>query len=950
MSLAQEKSPFKFLDSYNAEDSDIFFGRDREVEEVYDKVFQSKLLLVYGASGTGKSSIINCGLANKFDESDWFPIRIRRGGNIRRSLFNQINKEAIQKVELSDEEKATNQGLQKVINSVYLDHFKPIYLIFDQFEELFIFGFKDEWKDFISAIRFLMDSDLDLHFIFITRGEYLEFLSEFEELIPEFFDNRVRVEKMTRKKAQETIQGPAQEHAIAIEAGFEEHLLKKLSPDKSQIELTFLQVFLDKIYKTATTNAAGDTIEFTNAQIEELGQLGDVLAEFVDEQLFQMEDPKAALTVLKSFVSLQGTKVQNSLNEVAGYCQDLGQPISIDQIEEIIRSFINKRILKDHDDNEKYELRHDSLAQKIFEKITNQEKELLDVKQFLNYSLNEYQKRGTLLSDEDLGYVAFYERNLEINKELREFIELSKRSSTKRLREKKTRAFIIAVILLLLLTSVFGFFYSQIQKGKAEEQTQIAEKESEEAVRQREIAELQQRRALESEAEAKMQANIANQQRLKAQEASQEANFQRNEALNQRRIAQEQERLAVASKNDAERNAEQALKNQQKAIEASQLAKKLQMQSTARVIANNATQQRNTNLKILLSKLAHDINIKNGGYTYQNEIYDALYSALNTINNNEHKLQTGNQPLITLFHDGNVAFVITKDGSIMKDVFDENEKLSLPIEENEIITGYATLDNSSFWIGTDEGNFYHFELDQLQISNSFGFKNADIIDFKEIGESKLVLASRSRLILIENGIRQKEVALTGGFKSMEFTGKDLFVVSGNQLYILNEQLEYEEKEIPSDIDVSTLAVNSANKDQIYLGSKSGKVSIYDFQNQTIVKELGGHSAAITNITFDQNGDFMATTSYDRTAKIWNLNQLSQSPITLKDHSSWCTNATFASSGRSIFVSTYDGIITEYPVGPSQFEINWCDYIKEELTLEEWNEYVSKEIKYETICK
>ena len=92
MSLA-EKSPFKFLDSYSAEDSDIFFGREREVEEVYDKVFQSKLLLLYGASGTGKSSIINCGLANKFDDSDWFPIRIRRGGNIRRSLFNQIDKE-----------------------------------------------------------------------------------------------------------------------------------------------------------------------------------------------------------------------------------------------------------------------------------------------------------------------------------------------------------------------------------------------------------------------------------------------------------------------------------------------------------------------------------------------------------------------------------------------------------------------------------------------------------------------------------------------------------------------------------------------------------------------------------------------------------------------------------------------------------------------------------------
>ena len=86
------KSPFKFLDSFTKEDKDIFFGRDQETEELYQKVFESKLLLVYGVSGTGKSSLIQCGLANKFQESDWLPISIRRGGNINESLTNAIQK------------------------------------------------------------------------------------------------------------------------------------------------------------------------------------------------------------------------------------------------------------------------------------------------------------------------------------------------------------------------------------------------------------------------------------------------------------------------------------------------------------------------------------------------------------------------------------------------------------------------------------------------------------------------------------------------------------------------------------------------------------------------------------------------------------------------------------------------------------------------------------------
>ncbi len=49
------KSPFKFLDAYTKEDRDIFFGREKEIEELYHRVFDSRIMLVYGESGTGKS-------------------------------------------------------------------------------------------------------------------------------------------------------------------------------------------------------------------------------------------------------------------------------------------------------------------------------------------------------------------------------------------------------------------------------------------------------------------------------------------------------------------------------------------------------------------------------------------------------------------------------------------------------------------------------------------------------------------------------------------------------------------------------------------------------------------------------------------------------------------------------------------------------------------------------
>src|SRR5664279_2306858 len=83
--------PFKFLNSYEKEDSSIFFGRDEEINALYEMVFQSSVILIYGASGTGKTSLINCGLAGKFQPHDWLPLMIRRGNNINDSLEKALN-------------------------------------------------------------------------------------------------------------------------------------------------------------------------------------------------------------------------------------------------------------------------------------------------------------------------------------------------------------------------------------------------------------------------------------------------------------------------------------------------------------------------------------------------------------------------------------------------------------------------------------------------------------------------------------------------------------------------------------------------------------------------------------------------------------------------------------------------------------------------------------------
>ncbi|MDX1912375.1 MAG: ATP-binding protein, partial [Saprospiraceae bacterium] len=58
-------SPFKFLDSYQKDDQAIFFGREKETEKLYDALSGVKHLLIYGPSGAGKTSLIECGLRNQ---------------------------------------------------------------------------------------------------------------------------------------------------------------------------------------------------------------------------------------------------------------------------------------------------------------------------------------------------------------------------------------------------------------------------------------------------------------------------------------------------------------------------------------------------------------------------------------------------------------------------------------------------------------------------------------------------------------------------------------------------------------------------------------------------------------------------------------------------------------------------------------------------------------------
>jgi hypothetical protein len=456
------KSPFKFLDSYTKDDHAIFFGRDREIEELYHRVFESKIMLVYGVSGTGKSSLIHCGLANKFQETDWQPIVIRRGGNIIESMAAGIKAASI----TAQQSKLISPAdFKKGVRSLYLDHYKPVFFIFDQFEELFIFGDKEERRAFIHIVKTLTESDLQCRMIFVMREEYMAGVTEFEKFISTFFSNRVRIEKMSHRNALEAIKGPCKVFNISLEEGFAESLLEKLSPGSEDVELTYLQVFLDKIFRLASEEKKSDInqLSFTLLQLQKTGNVSDLLGSFLDEQISLIDEPEKGLTVLKSFVSVKGTKQPMKEEEVREYVMTLGMKPDSHVISELIRVFISLRILCDKDQNDRYELRHDALAAKIFEKFTLAEKELLQVKKFVENAFSIFESRGVFLSKDDLDYLANYENKLILPQNLTSFINESREKLQSRRKALKSITRISTLVFLLILAIALRFYISTRQ-------------------------------------------------------------------------------------------------------------------------------------------------------------------------------------------------------------------------------------------------------------------------------------------------------------------------------------------------------------------------------------------------------------------------------------------------------------------------------------------------------
>jgi WD40 repeat protein len=592
-------APFKFLDSYTRDDWSIFFGRESETEEIFRKLYSGRFLLVYGKSGTGKSSIVNCGLISRVPQEDIYAINIRCGNKAFSNFIAEISKH-------SDIKK--NNPID-ILEDIFYEKSKPVVLIFDQFEEVFLFSDDEEKLNLGTSLNNILKSRLKINVILVIREEYFANLTDFEPFLPRLYDNRVRIETMKRASAKEAIVRPCKACNTGIEDGLADKIIEQLTGQTPGVELTWLQILMDKLYRTACERDSENPL-IKHEDLDSLGMIGNVLGNFLEEQLRSMPHGDLGEVVLKGMISSDGTKKQVNLKEISDAAASSGHTPDQNLLEEILRYLINVRIITEKDDQGYFELRHDALAGRIFEKMTGTERAMIEVKTFLDSSYKIYLQRGVLLTENDLKYISFYENKAVHKNEIKEFIRTSKKEILKTRQRKRNIVVSVAVVLILIMSCFTVWALSE--RRKAQEQTVIAESQKKEAENSRMLAMEGEQKAREKEALAVEQQRIAEEQRKTAVRANLEAENSKKQALEERNRAVENEVLALTSRQQAENARNEVIK-------ASRQARFYLYLFNGKSLANKSlAMQDNPSLRTLLALSGYDL-VKYGYENYSDD-------------------------------------------------------------------------------------------------------------------------------------------------------------------------------------------------------------------------------------------------------------------------------------------------------------------------------------------
>lgn len=350
------EEPYKALASYEAQDRALFFGRDREIEELTALIHAHRLVLLYGASGVGKTSLLQAGVLPRLEESDpgYAVVSVRAltdpAEAIRTALRRQWSEAVLP---------ANDVPLVDFLTAAIRAAARQLVVVIDQFEEFFIRLSPEFRAAFIAEIGALYEArDLPVKVVLSLREDYLASVNELEYRIPEVFRIRMRLLPLGREQARNAVVSPVEALGYSYEPQLVDRLLNDLFCEG--VMPPQLQLVCIALFRRVNAEKRRD---ITNADYEALGGAQSVLHKYLDEELshFSAGERAVARQVLEELVTTEGARRV----ELSAY---LSTRLDIDPavLSAVLAKLVQARLLCAMDYPETgalaYELTHDYLA------------------------------------------------------------------------------------------------------------------------------------------------------------------------------------------------------------------------------------------------------------------------------------------------------------------------------------------------------------------------------------------------------------------------------------------------------------------------------------------------------------------------------------------------------------------------------------------------------------
>jgi formylglycine-generating enzyme required for sulfatase activity len=329
--------PYKLLDYYEAKDASIFFGRQTETQKLISLIHAHRLVLLYGASGTGKTSLLLAGAVPQLNDAEpsYETIYVRALENPSIVILRTMRHR------LPDADLPEGGSLVEFLNAATKALGRTLVIVLDQFEEFFIRLSPQSREAFISELGALYDaSDVPVKVVLSLREDWLASGSEIERRVPEVFRIKMRLLHLNRDQAQLAITSPVGRLGVSYEPGLVGQLLDDLSSGEGAAVMPpQLQLVCSMLYD----GLGSEERVITLSAYERLGGARGVLQKYLDDELARLERNEQSLArkALEELVTSQRTKAVKASDELA-----LALGVDAAKLEPVLEKLVRARLLR----------------------------------------------------------------------------------------------------------------------------------------------------------------------------------------------------------------------------------------------------------------------------------------------------------------------------------------------------------------------------------------------------------------------------------------------------------------------------------------------------------------------------------------------------------------------------------------------------------------------------